>query len=242
MKRSAIILIIMFMFLFASCSKNKTVTPTPDLSATAQVTNEPVETGLTPTAEPSPSESPSESPTQLPETTVTPAVTAGILRPENGQITIEQDGVEHVVNVKLAYQNLHDADPFLAFSIYQDVLTYTLWYVNEAYRFVVTEAEAEPTFLEIGFTAGKRADDIKPTFADTYIDYTDITFSSYCLVGHDSLTCTTINAENSALYLVAYLVDVEGGVLTLGICCDKNDLDAHYPLLAGMLGTFVLHK
>jgi hypothetical protein len=46
-----------------------------------------------------------------------------MLRPENGQITIEQDGEEHVINVKLAYQNLHDSNPFLAFSIYQDTFT-----------------------------------------------------------------------------------------------------------------------
>ena len=67
-------------------------------------------------------------------------------------------------------------------------------------------------FLELRYIMGIDAEALKPSFADEYIDFTDISFTSFSKVGQESMECTAIAVQQRAI-CGAYLINVQYGVV-----------------------------
>lgn len=231
MKRIILFIFILSLLFLTACKKDTDISASPSgsiPSSPTQGTDGPV------------------SPTSLPDATVFPTlsptpISSDQLRPLKGVINVNSDGDSQAVDAELIYQNLNTSNPFLAFSIYSDTKSYTLKYDDPVYRFSSASGDAELCYLEISYIKGIDADGLKPSFADKYIDFTDITFESFSKVGEENMECTAITAFNSKQYLEAYLINVEYGVAAV-VLSSKSDSDNDANKLSAMLDTLVLHE
>ena len=80
-----------------------------------------------------------------------------------------------------------------------------------------------------------------PSFIDAYIDYTDIEFSSYAYVGEARHRCHYVDATNGGADADAYLLEAEGGTVTILLYCGKSVEDQYREILDAMVETFILH-
>lgn len=220
-KLSALALACLLLMLSA-CGHGETAaeaTPSPTPTPTATVTASP---SPSPSATPRPTVVPSASPTPTP----TPTPPESVLRPEEGTLS---DGT----HATLVYQTLSDS-PLVAMSFYladgckQDA---------DALRY----ACASSAYLEFGYVAGKSPSELMPAFIDDYIDYTDAEFSSYATVGEEKRRCNTVTASNGAADAQAWLIETDGGTLTVLLYCGKSAEDDFRDLLDGMVATLVVH-
>lgn len=231
MKKTFLVLLICLILVLSACGdKNRyEETPTPNITRSPAVTPSPTPSSTSP-VEPSPSS----------EISPTPEI-SDLLRPEKGTITVENNGAAETVDAELIYQQLNASNPFIAFSIYSDTDHYEYHSEESAYRFTLNDESSETTYLEISYIMGIDAESLKPSFADDYIKFTDISFSSFSNVGWDNMECTAITASNSQQYLEAYLINVEFGVAAVVLSSQSNsDIDANR--LSAMLDTLIVHE
>jgi len=128
----------------------------------------------------------------------------------------------------------------LSFTMLYDSSAYEVEFKNNAFVFTPLADDADPVdYMEISYINGGKAEAILPAFADSYIDFTDIEFSSYNSVGTDALSAESVIAYNSTQYLTGYLVDVSGGVITIVISSNAQSSEC-FAWFNAMLGTFTV--
>ena len=126
----------------------------------------------------------------------------------------------------------------ISFKMFYDDAAYDVAFKNNAYVFTpLSENASELDYLEISFISGADSETILPSFADSYINFTDIEFSSYTPVGKARLSAESIIAYNSEQYLNAYLIDAANGVITIVISSDSQ-YSANFAWFKAMLDTF----
>lgn len=126
----------------------------------------------------------------------------------------------------------------LDFTMHYDSSSYVAEYKNNAYTFRPLAEDADPLdYIEISYISGGKSESILPSFADSYIDFTDIEFSSYSSVGADALSAESVIAYNSTQYITAYLIDVSGGLITVVISSSTPNTE-NFSWFNAMVGTF----
>lgn len=114
-------------------------------------------------------------------------------------------------------------------------------FVHNAWRFTfLPEAEEETAFLEISYVAGTDAASLLPAFMDSYLDFTDIEFSSAGGLGRSRRPTATVVASGSSLLMKGWLMDVEGGVVAAVQSCPLDQLTAQGSYFDAMLEQFLL--
>lgn len=234
MKKIILLLLALLMLIsFSACDYLFRDTPPQDSESSASPTPEsepPVNTqpdaGSDAVASPSPSEN-------LPE--VSPAPTPGSTLPESRELTVytSQGSVTT------------DAVPYSAALSGQNI-NFKLFYNNELYQaefsnnahlfFPVSENSSAFDYMEISFINGAEAEKLLPSFVDSYIDFTDIEFSSYNHIGEISHRAESIVAYNSEQYLNAYLIDLSDGVMTIVMSSTSHHSD-NFAWFNAMLST-----
>ena len=208
----------------------------------------PVETNTqpepTPTTEAIP---PSVEPTATPEST--PSATPEISEPEQTEepapTNIPEDAEELTVYINgtpitaaVIPYNASLREGKLDFTIKYDSSSYGVEFKNNAYTFKpLIDAEDSVDYMEISFINGGKSESILPSFADSYIDFTDIEFSSYSSVGIDALSAESIIAYNGNQYLSAYLIDVSEGLITIVISSSSAGSE-NFIWFSAMMNTF----
>lgn len=198
--------------------------------------------GSTPviSTQPPVSDIPEDDITPTPDVTPPSGIT-DMLRPEKGTIHVTDGTGSEDIEAELVYQNLNASNPFLAFSIYSDVSGYELINDEGVYSFRKKGGDSELVYLEISYIMGIDAEALKPSFVDDYIDFTDISFTSFSRVGQEDIECTAITASGRDQYVEAYLANVEYGVVAIVLSSNAdNDYDAN--MLSAMLDTLILHE
>lgn len=207
----------------------------------------PVETGNqpepTPTAEVTP---PSIEPTATP---VPPSATPEISEPvqseepvpshnpeDADELTVYINGNPITATVVPYSASLREG--VLDFTIKYDSSSYGAEFKNNSYTFrPLSDSDNSIDYMEISYINGGQAESILPSFADSYIDFTDIEFSSYTSVGVDALSAESIIAYNSSQYISAYLIDVSDGLITIVISSSSPESE-NFVWFSGMMGTF----
>lgn len=223
-KLSALLLVFCMLFSFAGC-KREGVEP-PNNSAV-------IPSGSPQTAEPTVSPSPDETPTPTPSES-----------PDDGNEPLDKtktisasiNGSTKQLEASLYTGELRSSDPAVSFLIYYDDEGFEVSFNSNAYRFTSSDGSA---FMEISLINSAVSDDLMPSFADSYIDFTDIEFSSFSALGADKLKADLICAYNSSEYFEAYLSDVSDGVAAVAISAPSNTSSA-FLWLKAMLETFEL--
>jgi len=244
MKKFTIFLMAALLLLsLTACKETPAVTPTPP--ADTSVPSETPAATPTPTPTPTPS-APAITPMPTPETTPDPDGSESPdpddpqNTPESGDwklLTIFVDETEYSAFAFPYDAQLRSAEPPVSFRIYYDTTTLDAVFQNNAYRFCGTDEEADPrVYMEISVITGASAAEIAPSFVDSYIDFTDIEFSSYTTIGANRLNADSITAYNAEQYVAAYLVDVANGVVTVTISSPSPN-DASFHWFKAMLGT-----
>ncbi|NLL39112.1 MAG: hypothetical protein GX254_05965 [Clostridiales bacterium] len=231
MKKTIPLLLICSLLLLSACNKKTGEGP----ETTADVTTPPIQE--TPSPEPGPS---GDDSSPSPEASPTPGV-IDMLRPEKGTIVVTDENGSETVEAELVYQNLNSSNPFIAFSIYSDTSRYELKNEDCVYTFYLKDKEPELIYLELSYIMGIDAEALKPSFADDYIDFSDIYFTSFSKVGQENMECTAITAHNSQQYVEAYLINVEYGVVAI-VLSSKSASDTDANRLSAMLDTLILHE
>lgn len=232
MKKIILLLLICPVLFLSACGK-KTQGGT---EATADVTQtSPIQSTQTPKPGMSEDEiSPS------PEASPTSGI-IDMLRPEKGAIIVTDGNGYETVDAELVYHNLNPSNPFIAFSIYSDTSRYELINNDSVCTFYPKDDDSELIYLELRYIMGSDAEALKPSFADEYIDFSDISFTSFSKVGQESMECTAISAYNSEQYVEAYLINVEYGVVA-AVLSSKSASDTDANRLLAMLDTLILHE
>ena len=192
---------------------------------------------------------PSIEPTAEPE--ATPTVSPEIEEPEPTQSAEPVIPPENAEELKI-YVNgtpmTASAIPYsgelrqnvLGFTLLYDNTAYGVEFKNNAYLFTPLAEDSDPAnYIEISYINGGKAETILPAFADSYIDFTDIEFSSYNSVGVDALSAESVIAYNASQYLTAYLIDVNGGVITIVISSTSQYTET-YAWFNAMIATFAV--
>lgn len=223
---------------FSGCEFLFRQDPVPQETDKPPVTTAPIDAvppSVEPTVEPdvTPTESPDidePEPSQSPEP-VTP--------PENAEeLTIYVNGSPLTAAVIPYSADLRQ--DMLSFTMLYDNSAYGVEFKNNAYLFTPLAEDAAPAnYMEISYINGGKAETILPAFADSYIDFTDIEFSSYYSVGVEALSAESVIAYNASQYLTAYLIDVSGGVITIVISSTSQNTET-YAWFNAMLATFTL--
>ena len=190
---------------------------------------------------------PSVEPTAEPE--ATPTVSPEIEEPEPTQSAEPVIPPEDAEELKIYVNGAPLTVPVISYSgeLRQNVLNFSMLYdnaaygvefKNNAYLFTPLAEDANPVnYIEISYINGGKAETILPAFADSYIDFTDIEFSSYNSVGVDALSAESVIAYNASQYLTAYLIDVDGGVITIVISSTSQYTET-YAWFNAMVATF----
>ncbi len=190
---------------------------------------------------------PSVEPTEEPEVTTTP--TPEVNDPEPSQ-SPEPSAPPEALDELTIYINgspiTAAAVPYSA-PLRQDVLDFTMLYDNSVYGIEfknnaylltpVSEDAAPVDYVEISYINGGTAETLLPAFADSYIDFSDIEFSSYSTVGDNALNAESVVAYNADQYLTAYLIDVDDGVITI-VLSSTSQSSENFAWFNAMVGTF----
>lgn len=236
-KITALILSVLFLISLSACKFLFQEEPLPDQN-TQPPSTAPVET-VSPSAEPGgetetqPSASPDIS-TPAPSDSPAPSVPPEEVK----ELTVYVNGSAITVTAIPYTGKLRDKD--LSFKMYYDAETYDAVFKNNAYLFRPVSESVDPvTYMEVSFINGTNAEVLLPSFADSYIDFTDIEFSSYTLIGEEHLNAESIIAYNGEQYLNAYLIDVPGGVVTI-VISSPSQYSESFAWFNSMLATFTL--
>ena len=92
--------------------------------------------------------------------------------------------------------------------------------------------------MQIALHRGVKADDIAPSFMDSYIDFTDIFFEAATPLGKTGLTGTQIDAYNNTDCARASLIEFEGDVNSVVISCGNEMLEVWFQQLVSMFNSF----
>ncbi|MDD6189649.1 MAG: hypothetical protein PUB32_08760 [Clostridiales bacterium] len=236
-KITAFILSVLFLISLSACNFLFREEPLPDEN-TQPPSTAPTDT-ISPSVEPSgePDSNPSASPdinTPSPSDSPAPSVPPE----ETKELTVYVNGSSVTVTAVPYTGKLRDKE--LSFKMYYDAETYDAVFKNNAYLFRPISENVDPvTYMEVSFINGTDAEVLLPSFADSYIDFTDIEFSSYTLIGEEHLNAESIIAYNGEQYLNAYLIDVPGGVVTI-VISSTSQYSEFFAWFNAMLGTFTI--
>lgn len=231
MKKTILLLLICPVLLLSACGKKTEngADTTPEATQTPPITTQTPEPGTS-------GDETSPSPEATPASEI-----IDILRPEKGSITVSDGDSHETIDAELVFHDLNSSNPFIAFSLYSDTSRYELVSEDSVCTFYLRDKSSDQVFLELRYIMGIDAEALKPSFADEYIDFTDISFTSFSKVGQESMECTAIAAYNSEQYVEAYLINVQYGVVAAVLSSNSaSDTDANR--LSAMLDTLMLHE
>ncbi len=237
-KAAALLLSILLLISMSACDflfrqdnpVTETSTPAPITTPDSVVPSPPV-----PTAEPSATPSPTpETEDPVPSATPTPSIS-----PDNTQeLTAYVSGAS--VTVPATSYSAELLENKLKFSILYDFAAYNVEFENNAYLFTPSAEDAVATdYMEISFIHSGESESILPSFADSYIDFSDIEFASYTPIGKTHINSESIIAYNSDQYLNAYLIDTNGGVVSI-VISSTSQYSNSFAWFNAMLGTLEL--
>lgn len=236
-KLSAFLLSILLLLSLTACEFLFRQDPLPDESIQPTASTTPTDVvppSIEPSTEPEvePSATPEieePEPSESPEPSVPPE--------ETKELTVYVGGAS-LTAVAIPYSGELRGDA-LGFEMFYDNASYGVEYKNNAYLFTPLAEDANPAdYMEISFINGGKAEAILPSFADSYIDFTDIEFASYTPVGAKNLSAESIIAYNSEQYINAYLIDVDAGVVTI-VLSSSSQYSGNFAWFNAMLATFI---
>lgn len=238
-KLFALFLSTLLIISFCACDKSPDETPIPDDAPPAST-----ETAVpSPTPDkPQPTEIPDLKPDDAPEI----PDDAADKSPEPDDIPDTADELTVYINnspvtVPAAEYTAELKKDALSFSLLYDADGFKADFKNNAYLITPTSENASPfDYMEICFINGGTADAILPSFADSYIDFSDIEFASYTPIGELGTNAESVIAYNAEQYINAYLIDVSGGVVTIVLSSTSNSSEV-FIWLSAFLSTFSMH-
>lgn len=182
--------------------------------------------------------------TPMPENVVTPAPElpereSEEVPPASGELTVNFAG--ELVNVPAWEESLllrGEALPGFTVSVPREQVK--LQYVSNAWRFTFETELENPAYLEVSYISGIDAEGLIPSFMDSYLDFTDIEFSSAASLGRTRRSAETVVASGSSTLIKAWLLDVEGGVVAVVQSCALEQLTAQGSYFDAMLESFLL--
>ncbi len=159
--------------------------------------------------------------------------------PASGELTVNFAG--ELVNVPAWEESLllrGEALPGFTVSVPREQVT--LDYVKNAWRFTFETELENPAYLEVSYISGIDARGLVPSFMDSYLDFTDIEFSTAAALGRTQRSAETVVASGSSTLIKAWLLDAEGGVVAVVQSCALEQLTAQGSYFDAMLETFQL--
>ena len=131
-------------------------------------------------------------------------------------------------------------DNVIGFEIFYNNTDYSFEFTNNAYVLKpVAEDANQLDYMEISYINGGKAETILPSFADSYIDFSDIEFASYTPVGEKHINAESIIAYNTEQYINAYLIDTSAGVVTI-VVSSSSQYSESFAWFNAMLATFII--
>ena len=108
------------------------------------------------------------------------------------------------------------------------------WYFSE-----VSDPEV-PASLELSFIAGADGESLLPGLMDSYLDFTDVEFSTAPGFGTVRETVAHATAADGACFAEGWLLDVAGGVISAVLVCPLDKVDREGRILTAVLDSFAI--
>ena len=229
---SCLLLALLLCLSLCACHQEPGENPEP----TAEPTAGPAQT---PTEEPKPTETPAPTPEPTPEPAETPAPTASPA-PE-GELVLEV-ALEGETLLLPAYRfegaMLESGElPFTCLLPSEGVeaeYRANAWYFSE-----VSDPEVY-AYLELSFVSGADGESILPGLLDSYLDFTDVEFSTASGFGSIRQTVAHATAADGERFAEGWLLDVDGGVISAVLVCPLSKLDREGRMLTAVLDSFAI--